>query len=208
MYKCGKTTAYRSTWEDEEDPRDKRQDSAVRPDVADVVEDEADEHEEEADQRERSGCLTIKVQNNSLKKDSFRCNISVVSSQLYGDVTGLSGGMWGGQSNSKWRWNRHFIAVCASAKFVRKWSTISELITLTQQSGSLLEWSLGAEVRRRTCEVNCLRKGNKYSGEEQGIINTRVRMTQPLLSGYILMDYLSEKKQSFSNKTPSAVDVI
>ena len=108
MYKCGKTTAYRSTWEDEEDPRDKRQDSAVRPDVADVVEDEADEHEEEADQRERSGwadhlweeaesrCLTIKVQNNSLKKDSFRCNISVVSSQLYGDVTGLSGGMWGG----------------------------------------------------------------------------------------------------------------
>lgn len=43
------------TWEDEEDPGYKRQHGAVRPDVADVVEDEADEHEEEADQGERSG---------------------------------------------------------------------------------------------------------------------------------------------------------
>lgn len=55
MYTWDKTTAYHSTWEDEEDPRDKCQDGAVRPDVADVVEDEADEHEEEADQRERGG---------------------------------------------------------------------------------------------------------------------------------------------------------
>ena len=125
MYKCGKTTAYRSTWEDEEDPRDKRQDSAVRPDVADVVEDEADEHEEEADQRERSGwadhlweeaesrCLTIKVQNNSLKKDSFRCNISVVSSQLYGDVTGLSGGMWGGGNQTRNEDETDTLLLCA-----------------------------------------------------------------------------------------------
>ena len=43
------------TWEDEEDPGDKCKDGAVRPDVANVVEDEADEHEEKADQRERSG---------------------------------------------------------------------------------------------------------------------------------------------------------
>lgn len=43
------------TWEDEEDSRDKSQDGAVWPNVADVAENKTDEHEEKTDQRERSG---------------------------------------------------------------------------------------------------------------------------------------------------------
>lgn len=44
-----------STWQDEEDSRNKSQDGAMWSDVADVTEYKTNEHEEEADQRKRCG---------------------------------------------------------------------------------------------------------------------------------------------------------
>lgn len=83
----------------------------------------------------------------------------------------------------KWK---HLIDICSFAIFVREMSTTSQLITLTHQNRFILQWCFNTEIHWGTCEVNCLWKGNKYSGEEQSI-NMRVWMTQTHLSGYVQM---------------------
>lgn len=70
-----------------------------------------------------------------------------------------------------------------------------------------LEWS-HPQVRLqhwRTCEVNCLWRGNKYSRGEQGI-NMRIQMTHAHQSGYIPMvseHSLIRKQHVFSMKIKS-----
>lgn len=59
-----------TTWQDEEDSRDKGQDGAMGSDVADVAEYKSNEHEEKADQREWSG-RTDHLWKKTKKSDQF-----------------------------------------------------------------------------------------------------------------------------------------